>query len=342
MPPFVHQQTEIEELFLPRIDDRRTRMLLKRSLRGSGIKTRHSVCESFFSTELYDADGRASTADRNRIYSRESRILARALGRRLLEKTTGFSAQDITHVVFASCTGFANPGPDFHLIADLGLRSDVQRNVLGFMGCYAAVPALRMAKQISEADPAANVLVMCLELCSLHLQFADSHDSVLANSLFSDGAGAAIVSSRVPDKQSTSAAELGDFFTEIIPEGEPDMKWEIGNQGFDLVLSNRVPQLIESGIGGFVRSICDPSEIRHWAVHPGGKGILDKVEAAVPVPPDKLTIPREVMKKYGNMASATVLFVIKDILEQAQPGDSVFSVAFGPGLTIEAGLLRKC
>jgi predicted naringenin-chalcone synthase len=342
VPPFVYQQSEIEEMFQSRIEDRKIRMLLRRSLRGSGIETRHSVCEGFFSGELFDDQGRASTADRNRIYARESRKLAGELGRKLLGNSPTFSAGDITHVVFASCTGFVNPGPDYHLIEDLGLRSDVQRFVLGFMGCYAAVPALRMAKHICESDPEANVLVMCLELCSLHLHVEASYDSVLANSLFADGAAAALVSSRKPFEEAVCGAELGKFYTEIIPEGEVDMSWEIGDQGFDLVLSNRVPEMIESRVGQIVKSIAPPDSIDQWAIHPGGKGIVDKVEAAVPVAPEKLIVSRDVMRRYGNMASATVLFVIKELLEEANSGDQMLSVAFGPGLTVEAGMLRKC
>lgn len=316
-------------------------MLMKRSLRGSGIETRHSVCEDFFSGELFDEDGRASTGKRNRIYSRESRKLAAEVGRKILDQSPTFSAQDITHVIFASCTGFVNPGPDYHLIHDLGLGSDVQRFILGFMGCYAGVPALRMAKHIAESDPQATVLVVCLELCSLHLQINATYDSVLANSLFADGAGAALVSSREPEAGLPCGAELGDFFTDIIPEGEPDMTWEIGDQGFDLVLSNRVPQMIESGVGNFVNGVCDRAKVDHWAVHPGGRGILDKFQSSVPVPEEKLQISREVMSCYGNMAGATVIFVIKALLEQAKSGEETLAIAFGPGLTVEAGMLHK-
>ncbi len=337
----MHRQTDLEGLFLARIEDRRTRMLLKRSLRGSEIETRHSVCESFFSNELFDDKGRASTGQRNRVYARESRILARDLGKKILANSPTFSAGDITHVIFASCTGFVNPGPDYHLIADLGLRPNVQRFVLGFMGCYSGIPALRLARHICVSDPAAVVLVMCLELCSLHLQFEATYDSVLANSLFADGAGAALVSCREPSPRETGAAILGEFFTDIIPEGEPDMSWQIGDQGFDLVLSNRVPEMLETRVGEIVRSIVDPETVDHWAIHPGGRGILDKVQSALPISPEKLAISRGTMRRYGNMAGTTILFVIKAILEQAQSGDLIFSVAFGPGLTVEAGLLRK-
>jgi predicted naringenin-chalcone synthase len=341
VPPFVHRQIDLEDMFLARIENRRTRMLLKRSLRGSGIETRHSVCKSFFSNDLFDEQGRASTGQRNQVYARESRILARDLGKKILANSPGFSAGDITHLVFASCTGFVNPGPDYHLIGDLGLRTTVARYLLGFMGCYSGIPALRLARHICESDPTAVVLVMGLELCSLHLHLDATYDAVLANSLFADGAAAALVSAREPAPQETGAAILGEFFTEIIPEGEPDMSWAIGDQGFDLVLSNRVPEILESRVGQVIRSIVNPDKVDQWAIHPGGRGILDKVESAVPIAPEKLRASREIMRRYGNMAGTTILFVLQAILEEAKKDDVIFSAAFGPGLTVEAGLLRK-
>ena len=339
VPPFVHRQEEVEEWFLSRIEDRRTRMLLKRSLRGSGIETRHSVCREFFSNELFDEKGQASTAARNRVYARESRQLASRVGKQLLENSS-LSPDEVTHVIYATCTGFTNPGPDFHLIADLGLPSTVQRFVLGFMGCYSGVPALRMAKHICESDPDARVLVICLELCSLHLHLDPTYDSVLANSLFADGAGAALVAASSPRGDTMTACRLGEFFTDTIPEGEPDMDWCIGDRGFELILSNQIPHLIGGGAGKLTRKIVDPETIDHWAIHPGGRGILDQVESAVPLPPGKLDVPRDILKRYGNMAGATILFVIEEILKQSATGDEVLAMAFGPGLTVETGLLK--
>ncbi len=318
-------------MFLEHIDDRKTRMLLRKSLKGSSIETRHSVCEKFFDCEPYDASGRASTGARNRVYARESRILARQAAAQVLAATEGIGAQDITHVVYASCTGFTNPGPDYFLVSDLGLKPSVQRYVLGFMGCYSGVPALRMAAQICEADASARVLVVCLELCSLHLQFQPTYDSVLANSLFADGAAAAIVSSE------PGAVRMDAFHTDIIAEGLDDMAWGIGDQGFDLVLSNRVPAILESQVGDIVRGVVDPDSVDHWAVHPGGRGILDKVETALDLPAECLADSRRVLAQYGNLAGTTILFVLRETLQRAQAGESIFAMAFGPGFTVEAG-----
>lgn len=309
-------------------------MMLRRSFKGSGIDTRHSVCNRFFSGDLYDSSARASTGERNRRFIREARELSRQVGERLLDHPGSPGPEEITHLVFASCTGFSNPGSDFHLIGDLGLRPDTQRYVLGSMGCYSGVPALRLAGEICDARPSAKVLVIVTELCSLHLKLDSTYDSILANCLFGDGAAGAIVS------RDEGPARFGEFFTGIVPEGEPDMSWQIGDQGFDLVLSNRVPQILESEVGAFIRAIAEPESIEHWAVHPGGRGIVDAVEKSVPLPPEKLIISRDILRRFGNMAGATILFVMKDIMESVDSGspESLMAISFGPGLTVEAGL----
>ncbi|MEO0415640.1 MAG: type III polyketide synthase, partial [Verrucomicrobiota bacterium] len=136
VPEHVHTQDAIEELFVSHIDDRRTQLLIKKSLRGTKIDKRHSVCPGFFNNELFDENGKAPTSARNKVYARESRRLAVQLGEKIIADSPTFSKEDITHVVFASCTGFANPGPDYFLVADMGLRHDCQRLLIGFMGCY--------------------------------------------------------------------------------------------------------------------------------------------------------------------------------------------------------------
>ena len=308
-------------------------MLLKRSLRGTGIEQRYSVCESFFGNELFDEKGQASTGARNRVYSRESRKLAASVAERLFKDQPSLSPGDVTHVVYASCTGFCNPGPDYHLIFDLGLNSGVHRYLLGFMGCYAGIPALRLATQICEADEEAVVLVVCLELCTLHLRIDSTHDSILANSLFADGAGAALVTGR----GSGSAASFGDFATAILPEGEEDMHWEIGDQGFELTLSNRIPALVGKGVKTIMREADWNEAIDHWAIHPGGRGILDQAEKVLSLQPDQLSASRQVMQRFGNMAGATIFFVLEEVLKEGRPGEGILTVAFGPGLTVEAG-----
>ena len=329
-------------MFLPRIEDRRTRMLLRKSLQGAGIETRHSVCDDFFASDWFDIE--ASTAQRNEYFAKHARTLATELGKTILEKSTQFDAADITHVVFATCTGFTNPGPDFHLVQDLGLSANCQRSILGFMGCYSAVPALKTAAQLCEADADATVLVVCLELCSLHLKFSNTYDSILGNSLFGDGAGAAIVSSRTPDAKATHAARFDSFHSDIIPEGEPDMAWEIGDKGFDLVLSKRVPKILEQGVKRIMiddAAAGDLSQIDHWAIHPGGKGILEKFCSALELDESELESSYNVLKNYGNMAGATLFFVLEEILEKANPSEKILATAFGPGLTVEAAMLES-
>jgi predicted naringenin-chalcone synthase len=268
-----------------------------------------------------------------------------ALARKIIGNSPGFRPEDITHVVTASCTGFYNPGPDYHIILDLGIPQAVERYHLGFMGCYAAFPALRMAARFCEARPEAVVLVLCIELCSLHLQMNGDADTHLANSLFADGAGAAIVSARKPE--GPGAYRVGDFHSAIVPGGKEDMAWSIGDRGFDITLSSYVPRII----GGSIRGIVEPSlaasglalsGVSTWAVHPGGRAIIDQVQAGLALRPEQVSASREVLRNFGNMSSATILFVLKDILDRPSgPGpETVCAMAFGPGLTTEMALFE--
>lgn len=363
MPAWIHHiATEVPEHRYERVA---VRDLLKRWQRDeakqrlvhvlherSGIEQRHSVLADFLpetKPELYQRDANGipvspGTAARNAVYARASRELAVRLARKTLRDAIGFEAADVSHVILVSCTGFANPGPDYHIIRELGLRADVQRYTLGFMGCYAAFPALRMAAQFCEADSRAVVLIVCLELCTLHLQFDDSPDSMLANSLFADGAGAALVSARRP-KANRPALQLRAFASSLVPQGEADMAWDIGDRGFNLVLSSYVPKVIGANILGLLEkslSGCGLSaaEIDLWAVHPGGRAILDSVQKSLHLPEDALAISRSVLRDFGNMSSATILFVLQRMMASATENSVVCAMAFGPGLTVETAVLE--
>ena len=333
-------------------DDRERRMV-RAVYRHSGIERRHSVLrcydgegeDAFFRR---DADGTLrgpGTAARNDIFSAESRAMSVALARKVIGNCPGIAASDVTHVVTVSCTGFYNPGPDYYIVRELGMADGTQRYHLGFMGCYAAFPALRMAAQFCAADPSAVVLVMCLELCSLHIRLYGSEDNLLANSLFADGAGAAIVSAREPPP-GAPAYRLDGFRSALVPDGEQDMTWRIGDQGFDIALSSYVPKLIGSNI----RELACPalaavgmslSDIDTWAVHPGGKSIIDQVQRTLGLSDEQVHISREVLRRYGNVSSATILFVLEEILKDSsgKRGERVCAVAFGPGLTVEMAIL---
>lgn len=353
-PGYAYSQAYIRDRMKDWTTDAKTRRLVQAIYNRSGIETRHSVTGDFAAREdalLYrtDTDGSLippGTGARNACYAREARRLAVDLARQALGGNHGFTARDVTHIVFTSCTGFANPGPDYHIIRELGLREDVQRYTLGFMGCYAAFPSLRMAAQFCAADPGAVVLVICLELCTLHMQINDQPDSILANSLFADGAAAALVSARQPAPGSP-AYRLHGFESALLASSEQDMAWEIGDQGFNIVLSSYVPDIIGGNIQGLLDGILERSglsaeQIDEWAVHPGGRSILDKVEQSLGLKPEALLASRIVLRDYGNMSSATILFVLKELLDQAecQPAMTC-AMAFGPGLTVETAVLER-
>lgn len=333
--------------------DERERRLVRAVYRNSGIERRHSVLRN------YDGEGEGAffrrgadgtlrgpgTAARNDIFAAESRAMSVELARKILSGCPGIGPADVTHVVTVSCTGFYNPGPDYYIVRELGMSDATQRYHLGFMGCYAAFPALRMAAQFCEADPSAVVLVMCIELCTLHLQLTGAEDNLLANSLFADGLGAAIVSARPPGPDS-AALRIGEFRSALVPAGEQDMAWRIGDQGFDIALSSYVPKII----GGNIRGVVEPvlagaginlPDIDIWAVHPGGKSIVDQVQRSLGLSPGQVSESREVLRRFGNMSSATILFVLEEVLRRQAgvPEARVCAVAFGPGLTVEMATL---
>jgi predicted naringenin-chalcone synthase len=203
-----------------------------------------------------------------------------------------------------------------------------------------------MAATICEANPRAVVLVMCLEFCSLHLQVSDEPDSIVANSLFADGAGCAIVSAREP-AAGRSGFRVGGFHSALIPSSESHMAWEIGNQGFNMILSSYVPDLIGANVRSMMEEMLAQRghslhDIDDWAVHPGGPSILDKVQASLGLDASALDVSRKVLREYGNMSSATILFVLKEMLAApAAPGSCTLAMAFGPGLTVETALLER-
>jgi len=331
----------------------REKRLVRAVYRNSGIGRRHSVLRNFDGEGegaffRHGADGALrgpGTAARNDIFAAESRAMSVALARKVLSDCPGIGPADVTHVVTVSCTGFYNPGPDYYIVRELGMSDATQRYHLGFMGCYAAFPALRMAAQFCEADPSAVVLVMCLELCTLHLQLTGLEDNLLANSLFADGAGAAVVSARTPSPAIPSYRIEG-FRSALVPAGEQDMTWRIGDQGFDIALSSYVPKII----GGNIRELVGPAlaagglslpDIDTWAVHPGGKSIVDQVQKSLGLSGEQVSASREVLRRCGNMSSATILFVLEEILRRpsGKSPERVCAIAFGPGLTVETATL---
>lgn len=339
------------------------RRLIQASFGASAIDTRHTVlaelgaepgCRSDTPPLLYDPATHQvlapSTGARNAAYVREAPGLFLGAAKQALAAVPGLDPDDVTHVITVSCTGFFAPGPDYLVVRQLGLRPSVQRYHLGFMGCYGAFPALRMAKAACEAEPDAVVLIICAELCSLHLQVANDPDVIVSSSVFADGAAAAVVTARPLD--GGVGLEIEALSSVLTPGGETDMTWTIGDHGFDMVLSGAVPRLIEAHIEAALEPLLSAAPetqdghytaLPRWAIHPGGRSVLDRVERVLGLTAEQLQPSRDVLRRYGNMSSATIWFILRSHLH-ARPGpdhDRVCAMAFGPGLTVESALLRR-
>ncbi|MDZ8119718.1 type III polyketide synthase [Pontiella agarivorans] len=354
LPRYSYRQDYARDRMIDWMPGKRNRRLIKGIYDHSGINTRYSVLPDFgpgAEPVLFreDENGRIiepSTRDRNRYFAECARELVVEAGRKAIDHSSGFSAADITHVITVSCTGFYNPGPDLDLILGLDLPASTERYNLGFMGCYAAFPAMRMADQFCRARPDAVVLVVCIELCSLHMQLNEEADSLLANSLFADGAAGMLISARTPAPDRAALA-IDSFTSALAPEGAVDMAWEVGDRGFDIRLSSYVPNIIAQNIHAIMDGVLEKSpwtreQIGTWAVHPGGRSIVDKIEEGLELSPEMVADSRQVLQECGNMSSVTVLFVLQRLLQRAGLDESepVCAMAFGPGLTIETGLFE--
>lgn len=353
-PPVSYTQQEASEQVQAQFDDRRTRRILRHIYKQSAIDKRHTAVGEFGRKEenaLFGdrGDGRwkdPGTGDRNRRFMEVSRGASVDLARRTLDAAPGFGVEDITHIITASCTGFYNPGPDYHIIRKLGLRPTTERFNLGYMGCYAAFPAMRMAHALCTQNPDAVVMIQCMEMCSLHLQLnPDDPEALVAGSLFADGAGCALVSARSPEK-GVPGYTLRHLCSTLTPTGEDSMAWEVGNHGYEIVLSGYVPHILGENIHGTLApALADAGwtaeDIGFWCVHPGGKAILDRVAEALELEETDLDIARDVLRNFGNMSSATIFFLLQQGLAAFTPGTKTAAMAFGPGLTVEMGFLER-
>jgi predicted naringenin-chalcone synthase len=330
---------------------------LRALYRASGIAHRHSVLADYgraageyeFYPNTVGLEPFPAVSQRMAAYRREALPLAVAAVRASLALAPGIEAGSLTHLITVSCTGMYAPGLDIELVQALGLRTSIRRTCVNFMGCYAAVNALRLADSIVRAEPTARVLVVSVELCTLHFQKSHDADHLVSNALFSDGAAAALVLGQ-PLPGPAPCLALQAFHCGLAPEGTRDMAWHIGDTGFEMTLSGYVPALIERGIGPLIAELLhelpvELADIRHFALHPGGRKILEAIEKALGLSKHDNRLAYQVLRDYGNMSSATVLFVLRELLAAATPADAgakVLSCAFGPGLTLEAMLLEVC
>jgi predicted naringenin-chalcone synthase len=325
-----------------RLEDRpRSARLFERMVRNCGIEHRYSFFRpalpeqtSVDEQEFFRPGRFPDTGERMRFFERYSPALAAEAVERL---ELGAERSRVTHLIVTCCTGLVSPGLDLELIGRCGLPGSVERSTLGFMGCHAAINALRLSRHIVRSDRHARVLVVSLELCTLHLQDTNELEQMLSFLLWGDGAAACLVTAEPP------GVSLEGFKAMLAENTRELITWSVGDSGFDMVLSGRVPHVIRETLEQRRGEILEgraPRDIDLWAVHPGGRSVLDAVERGLELEPQALSASRDVLATYGNMSSATVLFVLERLMAGSPSDASGCAMSFGPGLVAETMTFR--
>ncbi len=323
--------------------DRRHAALFERMAGKAAIEHRFSCLmpsnrpegDSVDADGFYTRGNFPGVAARMRRFERHAPGLARAAVERL---RLGAERGRISHLLITCCTGFSAPGLDLELIERCGLPHAIERTMIGFMGCYAAINALKLARHIVRSEPSARVLVVNLELCTLHLKETEDIEQVLSFLLFGDGCAACLVSA------DPVGLALDSFRAVLVPGTRDLITWSVGDFGFDMVLSGQVPAAIQDALHAHAAEILDgapAASIDLWAVHPGGRSVLDAAERAFALAPSALAASREVLRRYGNMSSAAVMFVIESLLNPAARGRRGCAMSFGPGLIAETMMFSR-
>ena len=348
VPDYKHQQDEIlgfmQRVFaLGEADKRKLKFLY----RQGGIETRYSAIPDFslptnewkFFSPTENLEPFPVLEKRMQWYQQYAATLSL---KAILSCREKFIDQKITHLITVSCTGMCAPGLDLELLELLQLPATTFRTSVNFMGCYAAIHALKIADAFCNADKNANVLIVCTELCTLHFQKEQTIDNITSSMLFSDGAAAVLVSGN--DEQ--EGLRIDHFYSTVAAKGRQDMVWELSSKGFLMTLSGYVADLIEENFDELVTNALtaadlDKEKITHWCIHPGGKKILEAVHKSLGFTNGQLQHCYDVLKDYGNMSSPTVLFVLQKIMKSLDGSkkNEIFGAAFGPGLTMETFLL---
>lgn len=313
------------------LPDEQSIRLFKRMAQRAQIDHRYSFLKPDSNSDQLDRDGFykrgnfPSTRTRMEFYRRH----AFSLARKALDQ---IDLKGVTHIILTTCTGFYAPGLDLEIIKFYNLPASVERTVVGFMGCYAALNALKLARHIVRSETDSTVLVLNLELCTLHLQEQGSFEQMLSFLIFGDGCAASIVSSEA------NGIRLDNFGAMLIQDSDDHITWEIGELGFDMNLSGHVPGLIARALSSGLDTMLGRDkreDIAFWAIHSGGRSILDAVKEGAGLDENHLRFSRDILRRYGNMSSATIMFVLNEILQNPGSGGTGLAMAFGPGLGVE-------
>jgi len=353
VPPYkVDQATAAEELkkrMAP--DSRAAQRLIDMAAAQSGIISRYIVIpdaekdrnENFYS----DNSGYVIPETKKRMdeYERWSKYLAKEAVEKLF-KNTGVSPSEIERIITVSCTGFYAPGLDHYIAEEFNIPLSVKRTNIGFMGCAASIIGFNSVLEALALEKESNILLISCEICSLHLQFTPSRDNILSNMIFADGA-AAVLFSNSKELSRNARLELVNTQSVLFPSSTEFMGWKIGNTGFEMILSSDLPKIILSeAVPAVVKMLesmgVKKESVKHWALHPGGRAILDSLQKGLCLSDDEMQPSRTVLKNYGNLSSVSILFVLREILDSSQleTGDILCALAFGPGLSMELALFK--
>jgi predicted naringenin-chalcone synthase len=346
VPQYRHKQEDILE-FMTQIyaftdsDKRKLKFLYHQS----GIETRNSVIADYsrpvtewkFYPHAENLEPFPSLEQRMTWYNKYAGPLSVDAIRQCINNK--IHPVEITHLITVSCTGMSAPGLDLQVMELMDLPKTIFRTSINFMGCYASIHALRLAHAICQTEPDAKVVIVSTELCTLHFQREPTMDNIASSLLFADGSAAALIT---PDDYPSKGISLSGFYSEVLRKGKKDMAWELTSTGFQMTLSNYIPDLIEEDFGVLVQRALEKKglkqeDIAHWCIHPGGRKILESIHKSLRFDNGHLHASFEVMKSHGNMSSPTILFVLEKIMKSLDHthSEKIFGAAFGPGLTME-------
>ncbi len=352
-PPFkISQSKAVEELKKRMIGRPAVSRMIDAAAVHSGIESRFIVVQDAEdnSEKFYSRDGNFITPDtksRMMEYEKWSKQLAKQAVEKLI-KENDFDPANINRLITISCTGFFAPGLDYFLINEFKIPLTVKRTNIGFMGCAASIIGFNSVLESMNSIPESksNTLLVSVELCSLHLQTEPTRDNILANMIFADGCAAALFSNSSFAKEQ-SKLKLQSVDSILFEQSADFMGWKIGNSGFEMILSSELPKIIQDAAVPQLRQILksyglDIKLIKHWALHPGGRAILDALQNGLNISDELMEPSRKVLRNFGNMSSASILFVLKEILltRKIYKDEFCCAVAFGPGLTMEVALFQ--
>jgi len=352
VPQYKHEQESILTFMqnvyaMNEVDKRKMKFLYHQS----GINTRYSVLPDYGlqanDWEFYPATENLEPFPNLELRMKWFNKAAPKLSVAAIEKCINnkINKDEITHLITVTCTGISAPGLDLQVMEAMDLPNNIFRTSVNFMGCYAAIHALKLADSFCKNDTNAKVIVVCTELCTLHFQKENSTDNITSSLLFGDGSSAVLVTH---DDDKLDGLRIKDFYSEVAFKGKKDMSWELSSSGFLMTLSGYIPDLIEEDFNSLTQNALqhasqNKEDVTHWCFHPGGKKILSSIQKSIDVPAESLQHSYNVLRDYGNMSSPTILFVLKEIMNELEISKNkkvnILGAAFGPGLTLETFIL---